>query len=453
MDQNTIIDRVEPGKLMAGVKLDKSEVSSKDGTFFYYVNFLIFSHITNMIINKGQDRSIDLTQFGGVIFREKEHTYHNSDNVRYYGITTLLGKYHSHFDADSVSINKAIKDIFIEIYGNNMFNKKADYTKTEELKEYVKNPMINSVIKYSYSNFFGEESYMALEKEAKGFDSLYIFIEYVKNKDQNFAKELTLELKRAEIKLRFGRKKYKSLRKKAGGSFSKLYTLLPDINENTPHIYESIIIKSKELKAEWKETNRIAVEEGSAAHDKREQQIRSDKGYTYNGVFYKYIKDKTILNVTVDDVIVIPECMVWNHEMKLGGLADIFLFNKGVITVLDYKTNREIERSSDFPKYMYGPCSELLDLNYYHYSLQLKMYQLMAIMLRPEFSIGENRIIYTANARHYRDEDEIMPCHDVQRITVIVIEIFKELGCTNTLLTELTPTKTEATLMEDLFKF
>ena len=43
---------------------------------------------------KGQDRSIDLTKSGGVLFSEKEHTYQNGLGVRYSGITTLLKKYY-----------------------------------------------------------------------------------------------------------------------------------------------------------------------------------------------------------------------------------------------------------------------------------------------------------------------------------------------------------------------
>jgi len=117
---------------------------------------------------------------------------------------------------------------------------------------------------------------------------------------------------------------------------------------------------------------------------------------------------------------------VWNHDMKLGGLADIFLFNKGIIYVLDYKTNASIDITTQFEKHMTGPCSSLLDLNYYHYSLQLKIYQRMAIMIQPTFTSGKNVIIHTTSDTHYRYVDKLFDCHEVNDI---VTNIFKELGC------------------------
>lgn len=400
-------------------------------------------------ITTGQDRSIDLTSAGGVLFSEKEHTYQNGMGIRYSGITTLIGKYHKHFDNEIVSLNKAIKDNIIETYGERMFQEKTELGKIPELKDYYRKTMLNAVIKKVYIEFFGEEKYMALEKRARGPKNLYPLFESLttNEEDENFSKELILEMRRAEIKMRFGLKKYRAFKTPVGG-FHNLYTKLPEIQINKPNLYDLIIRNAEILKAEWKETNRVSKEEGSATHDIREQQIYVDGGYLYDGVFYKYVEGKNITNVTIDDVIVIPECLVWNHEMKLGGLADIFLFNKGVISVLDYKTNREIEITTEFPDYMFGPCSELLNLNYYHYSLQLKMYQLMAIMIRPEFSVGTNKLIYTSSVRHYRDNDEILNCYDVNKTTNIVMAVFKELGCTDKLIYEGVK---EENVMENLF--
>ena len=151
----------------------------------------------------------------------------------------------------------------------------------------------------------------------------------------------------------------------------------------------------------------------------------------YKGIWFKYVEGKNISNVTLDDTIVIPECMVWNHDMELGGLADIFLFHKGTIYVLDYKTNALIETkpkidNPQFWKYMFGVCSELLDLNFYHYSLQLKIYQMMAILLRPEFKAGENIIIFTSSKTHYRDVDAEYECHNVEEIVPKIFEDVKK---------------------------
>ena len=48
----------------------------------------------------------------------------------------------------------------------------------------------------------------------------------------------------------------------------------------------------------------------------------------------------------------------------------------------------------------------------------------MAIMLRPEFSAGINVIIHTTSDTHYRYEDALYDCHEVNDI---VTDIFEEL--------------------------
>ena len=72
--------------------------------------------------NGGQDRSIDLTNVGGIVFTESTHTYTNVEGIRYTGITTLLGRFHAHFDTDRVATNKAIKDCVINYFGSEKYN-------------------------------------------------------------------------------------------------------------------------------------------------------------------------------------------------------------------------------------------------------------------------------------------------------------------------------------------
>lgn len=207
-----------------------------------------------------------------------------------------------------------------------------------------------------------------------------------------------------------------------GHSF--LYTKLDSIIKKYPTLKEEIFSTKSRLLKEWKDISNESLRIGSLEHDKREQQIK-DFGYYHNGVHYKYIQGKNIMNVSVDENIVIPECLVWNHSMKLGGLADIFLFNKGIIYVKDYKTNEQIEFESFNQRKMKGVCSTLMDSNYFHYSLQLKIYQKMAVLLRPEFKQGENIIISTKSEKYNRKEDNFIPCFDVNNEVDL---IFKELS-------------------------
>ena len=49
----------------------------------------------------------------------------------------------------------------------------------------------------------------------------------------------------------------------------------------------------------------------------------------------------------------------------------------------------------------------------------------MAIMIRPEFSAGENIIIHTTSDTHYRYEDKHYDCFDVEHIVPRVFEDVK----------------------------
>lgn len=396
-------------------------------------------------MSSGQDRSLDLTDVGGIIFEELSHTYTNAEGIRYTGITTLLGRFHDHFDAEKTSINKSIKDNVILHFGSEMYRTvKSDsggenviQENYDKLKaslgtnyEYQYLNIINQVIKDKAIEEYGEEVYMQLEKQVRGFDNLYKKLNKIKNDRPTFYREIETEaMKQASIH-KYGTDKYKVLTKSTDG-FDNLHIELPKFESKMPKLYKKIMKRIPELKQEWIDTNLRAVTEGSAEHDKREQQIYDDGGYEWNGIWFEYIEGKNIMTVTAEDTCVIPECMVWNHEMKLGGLADIFLFHKGTIYVLDYKTNASVDlvpkiSNKKFWTYMTGVCSELLDLNFFHYSLQLKIYQEMALMLRPDFKAGVNIIIHTTSDTHYRYEDAIIECHDVSEIVPKMFEQLRE---------------------------
>ena len=395
--------------------------------------------------SSGQDRSIDLTKEGGIIFKEDVHSYTNADGLRYTGITTLLGRFHDHFDAEKTSVNKSIKDNVIRHFGEQMYRSvMADSRGEERIQEnydklqaslgteyeYNYLNIINKVIKDVTIEAHGEEKYMMLEKQTHGFANLYRKLNRIKADRPEFYREIEEKALIESSIAKYGGEKYKVLAKSVDG-FDNLGTELGTFESKMPKLYKKIMKRIPELKQEWVDTNLRAVTEGSAEHDKREQEIYDDGGYEWNGIWFEYIKGKNIMNVTLEDTCVIPECMVWNHEMRLGGLADIFLFHKGTIYVLDYKTNATVDivpkiNNKKYWTYMTGVCSELLDLNFFHYSLQLKIYQEMALMLRPDFKAGINIIIHTTSDTHYRYEDAIIECHDVSEIVPKMFDQLRE---------------------------
>ena len=71
---------------------------------------------------------------------------------------------------------------------------------------------------------------------------------------------------------------------------------------------------------------------------------------------------------------------------------------------------------------MKGVCSRYLDLNFYHYSLQLNIYQKMGLNLRNDFTKGDTVIIHTASERYDRAEDNYIPC---EKMDYTVNKIFE----------------------------
>lgn len=73
----------------------------------------------------------------------------------------------------------------------------------------------------------------------------------------------------------------------------------------------------------------------------------------------------------------IPELLVYNHQLKLAGQIDLteimFSNNTVYFQVYDYKTNHKIDRENDFQK-MKFKSAELDDCSYNHYNLQLYLY-------------------------------------------------------------------------------
>ena len=298
-----------------------------------------------------QDRTIDLTQLGGIKFKEASHQYSNINNEIYSGVTTLLHNYYETFDTERISLNKAIKNIVIQDFGLDKFNLLKNQVYKEQLD---KNKNVNTLIAHDY-----------------------------------------------------------------------LYTKINAFKKNKPETYIKIIKEKNNLKTDWKERADIASSEGTVEHDKRERLVK-ENGYIFNDKFFEYIPEKNITNVSLKDRIVIPECLVWSHNLKLGGLADIFLFDKGTIYVQDYKTNSKIDYTTFNNKKMLGVCSRLLDTNYSHYSLQLRIYQEMALRLRPEFKKGKNTIILTSSERHNRLEDQFIDCLNVDREVINIINETKK---------------------------
>ena len=88
-----------------------------------------------------------------------------------------------------------------------------------------------------------------------------------------------------------------------------------------------------------------------------------------------FIKKKCIKETNV----LASEVIIYSEELKLAGTIDLIIFNKekNHISIIDWKTNKKINKSSfnSVQKGIKFPLNNMDDCNFNHYNLQLSMYQ------------------------------------------------------------------------------
>ena len=191
------------------------------------------------------------------------------------------------------------------------------------------------------------------------------------------------------------------------------------IEGNNATLSKEISDKRQAILDDWA----LSTEKGSIEHDKREKEV-IENGVTWNGKYYPYL-NKNILEITKDDVGVIPEIMVWDHSTQLCGLIDLPIFDKGICHILDYKTNKKIDKTGFMGKKMFKSFKLHPDCNLSKYSAQLHGYQKMACELTG-FKAGECWIISTASIEHKRKEDVYIECIDMSKEINEAFKLFKK---------------------------
>ena len=151
-------------------------------------------------------------------------------------------------------------------------------------------------------------------------------------------------------------------------------------------------ISKEELLEKWQFENNLACFKGTVTHAYNE--------YLWKNELYNYDKD-TIINEFGYDLIepiwdkltricdsfynkfkdnLIPiglEQVIGSIEYDIAGTIDFLAYSKKLdaLVIIDYKTNKEIRKKSFNNERMLSPINNIMDCNYYHYSLQLAIYK------------------------------------------------------------------------------
>ena len=190
--------------------------------------------------------------------------------------------------------------------------------------------------------------------------------------------------------------------------------------------------KTQEILNGWHNTRDEACEHGSWVHSLMENsfynQTRFDlSSFGCNEIIGDFNCKKGYYTMDIEHGIY-PEYLIsWisPEGLRLSGQMDLCVRNGLDITVLDWKTNREIKKRSYYNSskkknvMMKYPLNNLEDCNFNVYQLQLSTYAYMIQQINPELNIKDLKIVHidrsgkqtVHNVKYLKEEVERMIKH------------------------------------------
>lgn len=155
----------------------------------------------------------------------------------------------------------------------------------------------------------------------------------------------------------------------------------------------------EEIQKHWSDEANRAATTGTAFHNQREADLTGIDTIERCGVQVPIIKPiyQDGVKYAPDQKLVegiYPEHLVYLKSAGICGQSDRVEVVKGVVDIVDYKTNKEI-KTKGFTNWegitdkMLGPCAHLDDCNYNHYALQLSTYLYIILKQNPIFRPGK----------------------------------------------------------------
>ena len=157
----------------------------------------------------------------------------------------------------------------------------------------------------------------------------------------------------------------------------------------------------QEILDSWEEENRKSCERGTKIHEEIEHSFYDSphnislQKFGLGGKF-ECKKDYSELDLEYG---VYPEYLIYRESddgiLRIAGQVDLIVKSGNEITIIDHKTNKKIDQKSGFDSIsksnfkMKYPLNNLMDCNFYHYTLQLSTYAWMLQKINPNFAIKD----------------------------------------------------------------
>lgn len=145
-------------------------------------------------------------------------------------------------------------------------------------------------------------------------------------------------------------------------------------------------------KQKWRGGNRESLERGDIIHDREERHLYQKKFIDYNPLLLPVLRPEENYRAPLINLPdgVYPEMKLWRHDHEIAGRSDkVILTSWGYVdpvrtaNIEDYKTNKKIAKFgyqdpvTMKTRKLLGPLSHIEDATYWHYALQLSVYQYM----------------------------------------------------------------------------
>ena len=152
---------------------------------------------------------------------------------------------------------------------------------------------------------------------------------------------------------------------------------------------------------DWDNENRKSCERGTKIHEELENSFYRNadnislQKFGIGGKF-ECKKDYPELDLEYG---VYPEYLIYRESddgiLRVAGQVDLIVKSGNEITIIDHKTNKKIDQKSGFDTStrsnakMKYPLNNLMDCNFYHYTMQLSTYAWMLQKINPNFVIKD----------------------------------------------------------------
>ena len=161
--------------------------------------------------------------------------------------------------------------------------------------------------------------------------------------------------------------------------------------------------KKQEILNSYDEKRKQSCEIGTAIHLEKELEwYVPDPNVKKYGLGGKFVCEKGHYVLDIDKGVY-PEFLIshdFGEGLKVSGQLDLLIKDGNEIHIYDYKSNDSIDKQSYFDRktkshqMMKYPLNNVMDSNYWHYSLQLSLYFYLLKQKNPEFVLKKLALIH-----------------------------------------------------------